>query len=63
MTAGERYKVKAKIKLHTQPVRYLEYEKEGIFSKETSSFYIFKDFRVKKNNILDITRSDNNEPK
>jgi hypothetical protein len=62
MTVGECYKVRVKIKLHTQPIRFLEYERDGIFCKETSSFFVFKDFRVKKNNVLDITRGDGNEP-
>jgi hypothetical protein len=63
MKVGERYKVRVKIKLHTQPVRYLEYEKDGVFCKETASCYVFEDFRVRKSNVLDIVRRDGNEPK
>lgn len=63
MTVGERYKVRIKIKLHTQPVRFLEYEREGVFCKETTSCFIFKDFRVRKSNVINIIRSYNNEPK
>ena len=59
MIVGGLYKVRVKIKLHTQPVRVLEYEKEGIFCKETSAYFIFKEFRVRKSNVLNVTRSNN----
>ena len=58
MISGKPYAVRVKIKLHTRPIRFLEYDKTGVFLKETSSYYIFTDFRVNKSNVLNITRSD-----
>lgn len=48
------YRVTVKIKLHTSPLRELEYLKEGMFVKETKSCFIFGDFRVRKENVVTI---------
>jgi hypothetical protein len=49
-----KYKVTVKIKLHTQPIRELIYDKVGKFVKETVTYYIFDGFRVRKANVIDI---------
>ena len=63
MISGKLYTVRVKIKPHTRPIRLIEYDKTGVFLKETSSCYVFNDFRVHKANVVNITRSDINEPK
>lgn len=54
MKVHTRYNVTVKIKLHTSPLRELTYDREGIFSKETDSFYIFEGFRIRKSNVVKI---------
>jgi hypothetical protein len=54
MIPGNRYTVVVKIKLHTQPVRTLDYRKEGVFVKESPSCFIFDSFRVRKTNVIEI---------
>ena len=56
MIQGQRYRVTVKIKLHTSPLRELEYEREGVFVKESSSYLVFKEFRVRKSTIINIRR-------
>lgn len=56
MRRGYRYIVHIQIKLHTQPLRTLEYTKEGVFIRGTQSYFIFDTFRVRKDNVLEITR-------
>lgn len=48
------YNVTVKIKLHTSPLRELTYDKEGVFIKETNSFYVFEGFRIRKSNVVKI---------
>ena len=54
MKLHTKYKVTVKIKIHTSPLREIIYEKVGTFVKESSSFYIFDTFRVKKSNVIEI---------
>ena len=54
MKIRHRYNITVKIKLHTSPLRELVYEKEGVFIKESSSYYMFEGFRVKKTNVIGI---------
>ena len=54
MIINTRYAVSVKIKLHTSPLRELVYDKEGVFIKETGSYYVFEDFRVRKSNVIKI---------
>lgn len=49
-----RYNITVKIKLHTAPLRELIYEKDGVFIKETGSYYVFEGFRVRKSNVVKI---------
>lgn len=56
MIPGYNYCVTMKIKLHTSPLRELEYDKEGVFVKETSSYLVFNGFRVRKETIVNIRR-------
>ena len=51
---GYSYRVSAKIKLHTSPLRELEYEKEGVFIRETAAHYVFDEFRVRKATVIKI---------
>lgn len=51
-----RYCVTIRIKVHTSPLREIEYEKEGVFIKETKSYLIFDSFRVRKENVINISR-------
>ena len=55
MNAGNRYMVTIKIKLHTSPLRMLEYVRGGVFLKETLSYFVFDGFRVMKTNVINIT--------
>ena len=54
MKTNTRYKVTVKIKVYTSPLREIIYEKVGTFVKESSSFYIFDAFRVRKANVIEI---------
>ena len=54
MKPGNRYLLIIKIKLHTSPLRTIEYEKDGVFVKETPSYFVFNDFRVRKANVINI---------
>ena len=54
MKIHTRYNVTVKIKLHTSPLRELTYDKDGIFVKETGSFYKFEGFRIRKANVVKI---------
>lgn len=54
MTLNHRYRVTIKIKLHTSPLQELEYDKEGVFIKETHSYLVFDNFRVRKTNAVNI---------
>ena len=56
MIRGYCYCVTLKIKLHTSPLRELEYDRAGIFVKETPKCLIFDEFRVLKENIVNIRR-------
>lgn len=55
MTPRNLYRVTMKIKLHTSPLRLLEYHLDSEFVKETKSYLVFKDFRVRKANVTNIT--------
>lgn len=50
------YCVTIRIKVHTSPLREIEYEKEGVFIKESPSYLIFDNFRVRKENVINIAR-------
>ena len=54
MNIYKRYMVTIKIKVHTQPLREIIYEKIGTFVKETNTNYIFDTFRVRKANVIKI---------
>ena len=54
MRPGSRYMLTIKIKLHTSPLKTLEYEREGKFVKESQSYFIFDGFRVRKANVINI---------
>ena len=54
MKINTRYNITVKIKLHTSPLRELIYDKDGVFIRESSSYYIFNDFRVRKANVINI---------
>jgi hypothetical protein len=54
MTPGETYTVCVKIKVHTSPLREIEYTKTGRFVKESPTQYTFDSFRVRKGNITNI---------
>lgn len=54
MTPHNKYRVTMKIKLHTSPLRLLEYHIDGVFLKETTSYFVFDDFRVRKANVINI---------
>ena len=54
MTTNHRYRVTIKIKAHTSPLREIEYDKEGVFVKETQSYLVFDSFRVRKTNAVNI---------
>ena len=56
MIPGCCYCVTTKIKLHTSPLRELEYDRAGVFVKETPKYLIFDEFRVSKENIVNIRR-------
>lgn len=54
MKLNNRYNVTVKIKLHTSPLKELVYDREGVFIKESGSYYIFEGFRVRKANVIGI---------
>ena len=54
MKINKQYMVSIKIKVHTQPLREIVYEKIGTFLKETNATYIFDAFRVRKANVIKI---------
>ena len=54
MTPNLRYRVTIRIKAHTSPLREIEYDKEGVFVKETHSYLVFDNFRVRKTNAVNI---------
>lgn len=54
MKIHTRYNITVKIKLHTAPLRELTYDREGVFVKETASFYMFEGFTVRKANVINI---------
>lgn len=54
MNLYTRYKVTVKIKLHTSPLRELVYDKVGVLIAETVKYYVFDEFRVRKDNVIKI---------
>ena len=48
MTAGKKYKITKRIKIHTKPIRTVEIIQTGVFVKETEKYYVFNGFRVRK---------------
>ena len=46
--------VTVKRKVHTSPLQEIVYEKEGVFVRETTSYFVFTDFRVHKNTMVNI---------
>jgi hypothetical protein len=54
MIPNETYTVCVKIKVHTSPLREIEYTKTGRFVKESSAQYVFDSFRVRKGNVTNI---------
>ena len=54
MITNTRYAVTVKIKLHTSPLGELIYDKEGVFIRETGSYYVFEGFRIRKTNAIKI---------
>ena len=57
MTVGNPYKVTKKIKLHTNPLYDAEVVKTGKFERETTKWYIFDKFKVKKANVVKIEKA------
>ena len=51
MIAGEKYEVVKQIKLHTQPLRVARVPMVWLFVKETTKYYFFSEFRVRKANV------------
>ena len=56
MIERESYKVTSEIKIHTKPLHTVRFDRTGIFKKETPSYYIFDTFRVRKANVVCITK-------
>ena len=54
MKLHTRYNITVKIKPHTSPLRELIYDRDGVFIKESGSYYIFEGFRVRKANVIGI---------
>ena len=54
MKTNTRYNITVKIKLHTSLLRELTYDKDSVFVRESDSYYIFEDFRVRKTNVIKI---------
>ena len=54
MKTNTRYNITVKIKLRTSPLRELTYDKDSVFVRESDSYYIFEDFRVRKTNVIKI---------
>lgn len=52
LVTGKQYCVTKKIKLHTKPLFEVEVTRQGTFKKETKTYYIFDDFRVRKCNVI-----------
>ena len=57
MKSGHKYFIVKELKLHTKPFRKAKILEDGIFIKETKSYFIFEGFRVKKNNVIYILES------
>ena len=60
MKINTRYNVTVKIKLHVSPLRELIYDKNGVFVRESNSYYIFDCFRVRKANVIEIQEVERN---
>ena len=52
MKSGTVYSVAKKIKLHTKPIVEVEVVQVGEFIKETPSYLYFRNFKVRKANVL-----------
>lgn len=56
MIVNETYKVISEITLHTKPRRTLRMDRVGVFKKETPAYWVFDTFRVRKANVVRITK-------
>ncbi len=56
MIERELYKVTSEIKVHTKPLQTIRYDRVGVFKKETPSYYIFDEFKVRKVNVVCIEK-------
>ena len=54
MIPTRHYRVTMKIKLHTSPLRELEYSRDAVFIRETKSYFVFDNFKVQKDNVVSI---------
>lgn len=56
MEVDRNYKVKKRIKIHTKPLVTCDVTLSGRFEKETKSYLIFDNFRVKKDVVISIKK-------
>lgn len=56
MIPGWFYIVTLRIKSNTYPLRELEYDRAGMYVKETAKCLVFDGFKVRKDNIINIRR-------
>lgn len=54
MSPNKTYTVTKKIKLHTKPLVQAVISMTGLFEKETTSYYVFRGFKVRKSTIVSI---------
>ena len=59
MTAGKKYKITKRIKIHTKPTYTVEVTQAGVFVKETEKYYVFNDFKVRKDVVTVIEQIKN----
>ena len=55
MVVGKSYSVTKRIKLHTKPLVVADITQVGVFVKETPKQFIFRNFRVYKANVFEIS--------
>lgn len=54
MTSRGLYQITKRIKLHTKPTRFANITLVGTFKHDTNGWYCFDEFRVRKQNVIDI---------
>ena len=58
---NQTYTVTKKIKIHTKPLTEVCVTQTGIFVKQTSSYLIFRGFKVRKSCVTQVTKEQKNE--